>query len=88
LGRLNQLKAESWKPFIDAGSIIVEHDNTTDSAVLIIQTLLKRSTVLLEAQREMVDERLKFSETEAGKIAYAEHDPQSSRLASWWRWTR
>jgi hypothetical protein len=68
LKRLNELKAVYWKDMIAAGATVVEHVHTRDSATWIIQNLLKKKPdILMQTQRQIVDEDMEWADTDAGK---------------------
>ncbi|KAF2728664.1 hypothetical protein EJ04DRAFT_538290 [Polyplosphaeria fusca] len=64
-----ELKREKllWKPMIDLGSEMMRQDNGRLSAMKIIEYLMNRSKpVVLEIQREMVDQKMQLGQTAAG----------------------
>jgi hypothetical protein len=56
-----------WKPMIDQGSKVFRQDNGLVSAMRIIQYLIDtRRPVILDIQREMVDQKMQLGQTGAG----------------------
>jgi predicted nuclease with TOPRIM domain len=56
-----------WKPMIDQGSKVFRQDNGPVSAMRIIQYLIDtRRPVVLDIQREMVDQKMQLGQTGAG----------------------
>jgi hypothetical protein len=57
-----------WKPMIDQGSKVLRHDKKEISARSIVQYLIERKRpVVLDIQREMVEQALPLGETGAGE---------------------
>ena len=74
----SQLKAEFWKAMIDNGSEVFRQDRGRESALEIIQYLIrKRRPVTLDIQRDMVDKGLELNETAAGKEIVSEAEKQN-----------
>jgi hypothetical protein len=57
-----------WEPMVKQGSRIARHSSSRDSAMSIIDSIIKRQrTIVLEIQDEMMNNRLRLDETKAGK---------------------
>lgn len=56
-----------WGSMIAKGSRVERHDNTRASAERLIRLIIPQDPVTLAVQSQMVDQRLKLSETTAGK---------------------
>ena len=63
------LKKKYWKNMIDRGAYVERHDGTAASARRFISWVVDRPPMVLQSQREMVDEELPWDETTAGKAA-------------------
>lgn len=77
--RERQLMTESqlWKTMIDHGSSVFRQDNGRASAMRIIQYLIDRSRpVVLDLQRELIDEKKLLGQTEAGQEITSEIEKQ------------
>lgn len=77
--RERQLITESqlWKAMIDQGSSVFRQDNGRASAMRIIQYLIDRSRpVVLDLQRELIDEKKLLGQTEAGQEITSEIEKQ------------
>ena len=66
--RENELSTNFFKPVIDKGARMARHHNTTESAHDIIKMVMKSPPVVLQIQRELVDERREITHTSAGEI--------------------
>ncbi|KAF2807464.1 uncharacterized protein BDZ99DRAFT_500650 [Mytilinidion resinicola] len=74
----SQLKAEFWKAMIDHGSRVFRQDRGRESALEIIQYLIrKKRPVTLDIQSDMVDKGLELNETAAGKEVVSEAEKQN-----------
>ncbi|KAL2814090.1 P-loop containing nucleoside triphosphate hydrolase protein [Aspergillus cavernicola] len=56
-----------WGSMIEQGSRVERHDNTKASAERLIRLIVGPSQITLAVQAQMVDQRLKLSETNAGR---------------------
>lgn len=62
-----------WKPMIDQGSKVFRQDNGKVSAMRIIQYLIDtKRPVILDIQREMVDQKMQLGQTGAGSEVASE----------------
>jgi hypothetical protein len=66
--REKELRDEFWKLMLNFGSTMMRYHGDEDSAVAIASQLLSKSTIVLELQRELVDESKKLSDTAAGSF--------------------
>lgn len=66
--REEELRSEFWKFMLDFGSTMMRYHGDQDSAVTIISQLLHKETVVLDLQRELVDQGKKLSDTAAGAL--------------------
>lgn len=69
--RIEQLKStpDFWGKMIDEGSKVFQHDNTRESAFMIIDYIIqKRERVTLSIQKQMVDEHMTIDQSSAGKL--------------------
>ncbi|PKS07357.1 hypothetical protein jhhlp_005959 [Lomentospora prolificans] len=64
--REDELMAKFWKPLVDEGARSVRYKGDHDSAVEIMKMVLAEPRVVLDIQRELVDERKPLLETAAG----------------------
>jgi hypothetical protein len=70
-----------WEPMVKQGSRVARHSNSRDSAMSIIDSIVKRQrTIVLEIQDEMVNRRLRLDETEAGKFMSRQLLDQRNKL--------
>jgi len=67
LNRQQQLIDEFWRPLIDKGAWVARFDGTPASAFQIVSQLAGRESVVLEHQRELVDEERDLGATGAGR---------------------
>jgi hypothetical protein len=68
--REEQLKSEFWKDLIDKGAMVERFDGSHESAIAIIDNLLRRASAdntMLGIQLESIHEQKPLSETEAGR---------------------
>ncbi|KAH7094262.1 P-loop containing nucleoside triphosphate hydrolase protein [Paraphoma chrysanthemicola] len=64
-----QREAFLWKPLIEKGSRVFRHDKQEASALAIVRYLIKRKKpVVLDIQREMVEQNLPLGQTGAGGV--------------------
>lgn len=56
-----------FKPALDQDAIMLRHDNTRDSAQAIVRRLMPKMRIPLLLQKELVDDKKKFSATAAGR---------------------
>ena len=77
--RENELSREFFKPAIEAGAQIVHHSDTAKSARKIIGRIVKNHPVVLQIQRELVDEKKNIVDTAAGGAVNRELDEQIKR---------
>ena len=64
--RENELSNKFFKPVLDLGAQMVRYHNTTQSAHEIIRRIVVNPPVVLQIQRELVDERKDIVHTAAG----------------------
>jgi chromosome segregation ATPase len=77
--RENELSGRFFKPVIDKGAQMVRHYNTTQSAHNIIRMIMKNRPVVLQIQRELVDEHKDIVDTAAGEAVNKELNEQIRR---------
>lgn len=73
--REEQLKSEFWKDLIDKGAMVERFDGSHESAIAIIDNLLRRASAddtILGIQLESINEQKPLSETEAGRVVLEE----------------
>jgi len=68
--RESQLRSEQWKYMLAKGSTLARFKNTPASAHTLLSELMGKGSVVLDLQRELVDERKRLCETAAGNIVY------------------
>ena len=66
--REQDLSSRFFKPALDKGAQMVRHNNTTESAHDILRKIVKNHPVVLQIQRELVDERKDIIDTAAGEL--------------------
>lgn len=66
--REEELRSEFWKFMLDFGSTMMRYHGDQDSAVAIVSQLLHKDTVVLDLQREIVDQGKRLSDTAAGAL--------------------
>lgn len=66
--REEELRTNFWKFMLEFGSTMARYHGDQDSAVAIASQLLQRDTVILDLQRELVDNNKKLSQTAAGAL--------------------
>jgi hypothetical protein len=68
--RLQELQDRYWASMLKRGSSIEKHDHTVQSAERILQIIAKKaSPVVLQVQREIVDDKLVYNQTGVGQLA-------------------
>ena len=70
--RESALSSKFFKPALDKGSQMVRHHNTLESAHNIIRKIMGNHPVVLQIQRELVDEYKDIADTVAGGIVNQE----------------
>jgi len=65
--REDELSSTFFKPVLDKGAQMVRHHNTAQSAQDIIRVIMKNRPVVLQIQRELVDEHKDIVDTAAGE---------------------
>ena len=78
-GRENGLSDNFFRPALDKGARMVRHDDTIQSAHNIIRMIMKNHPVVLQIQRELVDEHKDITDTAAGKAVNRELNEQMRR---------
>lgn len=68
--REQELRNDFWKFMLDYDSTMMRYHGDHDSAVAIISQLLQKDTVVLDIQRELVDQGKKLSDTTAGTFVH------------------
>jgi len=64
-----------WGTMIQAGSKVMRHDGSRESAETIVSELLKgNQKAMLDIQREMIDQHLPLDATSAGQYIWKEYD--------------
>lgn len=64
--REQQLRDDFWAYMLGHGSTLARFDGSRDSAIGIASQLVSRQSIVLELQRELIDERKTLKETVAG----------------------
>ena len=64
--REKELREKFLKPAIEKGAKMIRHHNTTDSAYNILREIMKNQPVVLQIQKELVDENKDIIDTDAG----------------------
>ena len=77
--RENELSSNFFKPVLDKGAQMVRHHNTAQSAHDVIQMIMKNRPVVLQIQRELVDEHKDIVDTAAGEAVNRELNEQIRR---------
>ena len=77
--RENQLTSKFFKPVLDKRAQMIRHLNTAQSAHNIIRGIVKNRPVVLQIQRELVDEHKDISATAAGNAVSRELNEQMRR---------
>lgn len=60
------LRDKFWKPLLDNGAVMTRHTGGAASAMALVDDLIDKSRVVLDIQRELVDERMALIDTAAG----------------------
>lgn len=77
LRREQELIGKYWQPMIDRGSSVSQFTGSTDSAFALIWELAGRNNIVLDIQRQLVDEGLRVRETAAGQqLSQKLHDDE------------
>lgn len=82
--RVEQLKStpEFWGRMIENGSEVFKHDNTSESALRIVDHIIdKRQHVVLAIQKQMVDDELTIDQTGAGQLKREEIIKEKEKAA-------
>ena len=66
--REKELSTNFFKPALDKGARMARHHNTEQSARDIVRMIVRSRPVVLQIQRELVDERREITHTSAGEI--------------------
>ena len=74
-----ELFSKHFKPALHKGARMVQHRNTVQSAHDIIQMIVANTPVVLQIQRELIDERKDIVGTMAGEAINRELDEQGRR---------
>ena len=74
--RENELSSIFFKPALDKGARMARHHNTTDSAHQIIRMIMGNHPIVLQIQRELVDEHKDITDTTAGEAINRELNEQ------------
>ena len=77
--RENELASNFFKPVLDKGAQMVRHYNTVQSAHDIIRRIMANRPVVLQIQRELVDEHKDIVDTAAGEAVNRELNEQIRR---------
>jgi len=77
--RENELSSNFFKPVLDKGAQMVRHHNTAQSAHEIIRRIMMNRPVVLQIQRELVDEHKDIVDTAAGEAVNRELNEQIRR---------
>ena len=64
--REKQLREDFWAYMLSNGSTMTRFHGTKDSAMVIVSELMSKQTIVLELQRELIDEGKTLQETAAG----------------------
>ena len=77
--REKELSDKFFRPALDGGAQMARHHNTIESAHDIIRRIIDNHPVVLQIQRELVDERKDISDTTAGETINRELKEQVRR---------
>jgi len=77
--REDELSTNFFAPVLDKGAQMVRHHNTAQSAHDIIRMIMKNRPVVLQIQRELVDEHKDIVDTAAGEAVNKELNQQIRR---------
>ena len=78
--RENQLTSSFFKPVLNKGAQMVRHLNTTESAHNIIREIIRNHPIVLQIQREVVDEEKDILGTSVGEVVKKEINELIERL--------
>ena len=70
--RENQLTSKFFKPVLDKGAQMIRHHNTVESAHNVIRAIIRNHPIVLQIQREIVDEGKAIVDTAAGEVVNKE----------------
>ena len=77
--RERELTTNFFKPVLDKGAQLARHHNTTESAHYIIRSIMRNQPMVLQIQRELVDEGKNIIDTAAGDAINKELNEQMRR---------
>ena len=77
--RENELSSKFFKPVLNLGGKMDRHHNTVQSTYDIIRNIVKNRPVVLQIQRELVDEHKNIADTAAGEAVNRELNEQMER---------
>ena len=77
--RENELSSNFFKPVLDKGAQMIRHYNTAQSAHDIIRRIMINRPIVLQIQRELVDEHKDIIDTAAGEAVNQELNKQIRR---------
>ena len=77
--REKELSSSFFTPALEKGAQMVRHHNTTKSAHDIIRVIMKNHPIVLQIQRELVDEHKNIIDTAAGEAVNQELNEQIRR---------
>ena len=77
--RENKLSGKFFKPALDLGARMVRHHNNVQSAQGIIRMIMENHPVVLQIQRELVDDHKAIIDTAAGEVINQELNEQMRR---------
>ena len=77
--RENELSGKFFKPVLDKGAQLIRHHDTAESTHDIIRKIMANRPVVLQIQRELVDEHKGIVDTAAGKAVNRELNEQTKR---------
>ena len=80
-----ELTNKFFKPALDKGAQMVRHQNTEKSAHDIVRMIMKNRPVVLQIQRELVDERKDIANTAAGEAVNEELNEQIRKHREEWQ---
>ena len=77
--RERELTTNFFKPVLDKGAQLARHRNTPESAHDIVRSIMKNQPMVLQIQRELVDEGKNIIDTAAGEAVNKELNEQMRR---------
>ena len=77
--RENELSSNFFKPVLDKGAQMVRHHNTAQSAQDVVRMIMRNRPIVLQIQRELVDEHKDIVDTAAGEAVNRELNQQIRR---------